>query len=182
MGKVEKLETVFKHAHVETSKNVQETLAWKMEALKADNLPVDTGLADYVSFAVDNLEGQARQLKAAKDEIARREKAIKDQIESIKVDGAAFLLGEGIDKLDGVICSSVSVTAAKDEKKEEIEFEEFQINIPEDELRDLLIALGKAEMVTKKKEKITKAQPAKLRINKRKVQPAEVVEPKEISA
>lgn len=170
------LELVFKHASIETSVNVKETLGWKLENLKAENLPMDTGLADYIAFGTDNLDAQLRQLKAAKDEIAKREKLIKEQKEAISIDGAAFLLENGIDRLDGAICSSVTVTAAKEEKREEIEKEIFQINISEQELQDLLIALGKAEMKTITEEKITKAQPAKLRINKRKVQPAEVIE------
>lgn len=182
MSKHDEKPVIFKHASIETSKDVKETLGWKMEALKADNLPVDTGLADYIAFATDNLEGQKRQLKAAEEEIKKRLKGIDSQIESIKVDGASFLLEAGIDKLEGVICSSVSVTAAKEEKREEVEQQEFKINIPEDELQELLIALGKAEMVTVKKEKVTKAQPAKLRINKRKVAAAEVEEPAAISA
>lgn len=159
---------VFKHTTLESSDNVGDCLSWKLESIKENNLPVDTGLADYIAFGVDNLDSQLLQLKAVKAEIAQREKALKSQIESIKVDGAVFLLENGLDKLDGVICSSVTITKAKEEKIEEITTKEVSFLITDAEIEELLIGLGKAEMVTVYKEKVTKAQPAKLRINKRK--------------
>ncbi|TET87230.1 MAG: hypothetical protein E3J96_05885, partial [Sulfurovum sp.] len=83
-----KNDLVFKHTSLETSDNVGDTLSWKIEAIKADKLPIDTSLADYIAFANDNLEAQLAQLKAVKTEIGQREKALKSQIEHIKVDGA----------------------------------------------------------------------------------------------
>jgi len=163
-----KNDLVFKHTSLETSEDVGECLSWKIEAIKADNLPIDTSLADYIAFANDNLEAQLAQLKAVKGEIGQREKALKSQIEHIKVDGATFLLENGLERLEGVICSSVTVTEAKSSKTITTETKEFVMNISQAELEELLIGLGKGEMKTITTEKITNALPAKIRINRRK--------------
>jgi len=169
-----KNDITFKHTSLETTKEVGECLSWKLENIKADNLPIDSGLADYIAFGVSNLDSQLLQLKAVKAEITHREKDLKMQIEDIKTSGATFLLENGIDKLTGVICSSVTVTKAKEETVTTKEVKEIVLNISQAEVEELLIGLGKAELVTKTVEKTSNAIPAKLRINKRKVVTGEI--------
>ena len=159
----------FKHASLEVSLDVIETLSWKMESVREQNLPIDTSLADYIAFSVDNLEAQKLQLKAVKTEIAQREKALNAQIGRIKEDGATFLLENGLERLNGVICSSVTVSKAKEQVTTITEIKEFVINISQAELEELLIGRGKAEMKTVITEKTSNAIPSKLKINKRKV-------------
>ena len=170
---------VFKHTSLETSSDIGDTLSWKIESIKEDNLPIDTSLADYISFSVSNLESQQLQLKAVKQEITQREKAIKSQIESIKIDGGLFLLENGLERLDGLICSSVTVSKAKECVITTQEVKEFVMNISQAELEELLIGLGKAEIVTKTVEKTSNYIPSKLKINKRKIALAEVEEPQD---
>lgn len=167
---------VFKHTSLETTTDVSSCLDWKMESIRADKLPVDTGLADYISFGVDNLEAQLSQLKALKAQATKREKEIKSQIEYIKIDGASFLLENGLERLDGLICSSVTVSKEKQASVTTIEEREFVMNISQAELEELLIGLGKAEIKTVTKEKTTNSIPAKLKINKRKIAHAEIVD------
>jgi len=169
-----KNELVFKHPSLETSEEIQDTRNWKIEAIKVAKLPIDTSLADYIAFATDNLEAQLSQLKVVKSEIGQREKALKSQIEHIKTDGATFLLENGLGRLDGVICSSITVTEAKPPKTVTTETEEFVMNITQAELEELLIGLGKGEMKTVVTEKTTNAQPAKIRINRRKIHTPEI--------
>ena len=166
---MDKNELVFKHSSLETAQNVGETLSWEVESLREQNLPIDTSLADYIAFSVDNLDSQLSQLKAVKAEIAQREKDLKSQIEHIKVDGAIFLTDNGLDRLNGVICSSVTVSEGKEAKTTETEVKELVINISEAEVEELLIGIGKAEFVTKTIEKTSNAIPSKLKINRRKV-------------
>ena len=104
------------HTSLEKASNVKDTLDWKIERIKKENLPVDTSLADYIAFSLENLEGQLNQLKALKREIKAREDYLKSQIDKIKVEGAEYLLGLGVDKLEGAICSSITVTKAKESK------------------------------------------------------------------
>lgn len=169
-----KNDLITKHASLETSGDVVDTLFWKLQNLKEAGLPVDTSLADYIAFSSDNLEAQLAQLKAVKQEVAQREKAIKIQLDRIKEDGATFLLDNGLDRLDGVICSSVTVTKAKESVTTITESKEFVMNISQAELEELLIGLGKAEIKTVKTEKTSNNIPAKLKINKRKVITPEV--------
>lgn len=169
-----KNELIFKHASLETSVDVVDTLEWKLHSLEEAGLPIDTSLADYIAFSCDNLEGQLEQLKAVKKELADREKSIKAQLGRIKEDGATFLLENGLERLDGVICSSVTVTKARESATTTTESREFVMNISQAELEELLIGLGKAEIKTVVSEKMSNAIPAKLKINKRKVITPEV--------
>lgn len=171
---------VFKHASLETTADVIDTLQWKLQSLEEQNLPIDTSLADYIAFAVDNLDAQKAQLKSVKIELADREKALTAQINRIKEDGATFLLESGLDRLDGLICSSITVTKAKESETTTETTKEFVMNISQAELEELLIGLGKAEMKTIVTEKTSNQLPAKLKINKRKIALTEVVE--ELSA
>ncbi len=167
---------VFKHTSLETTKDIGSCLLWKMENIRAEKLPIDTGLADYLAFGINNLDAQLAQLKALKVQATKIEKELKSQIEDIKVDGATFLLENGLDRLDGLICSSVTVTKAKEAVSTETETKEFVMNISQAELEELLIGLGKAEIKTVKAEKTSNAIPAKLKINNRKVIVPEVEE------
>lgn len=166
---------VFKHSSLETTMDVKDTLKWKMESIRDQNLPIDTSLADYIAFSVDNLEAQKAQLKAVKVELSQREKALNDQIDNIKEDGAAFLLENGLNRLDGLICSSITVSKEKESSIRTTEKKEFVINITQAELEELLIALGKAEIKTVITEKKSNYIPAKLKINKRKIALSEVI-------
>lgn len=158
-----------KHTNLETTQDVKDTLEWKIQEIEKKGLPIDSGLADYIAFSIDNLENQLLQLKLIKNEVADREKAIKSQIEAIKVDGAAFLLGNGLEKLEGVICSSVTVTQGKESEIIPTTETKFVMSITQTELEELLIGLGKAEYKEVITEKITNEIPAKIRVNKRKV-------------
>ncbi len=172
--KMENNDLIFKHTSLEITDDVENCLMWKMEDIKGKKLPIDTGLADYIAFANDNLESQLSQLKAVKQEISQREKALKGQIDNIKVNGATFLLENGLDRLDGLICSSVTVSKAREPKTTIEKVKMFVMNISKDELEELLIGLGKGEHVEEEIEKTSNAIPAKLKINKRKIALAEV--------
>lgn len=157
------------HSNLETTTDVKDTLEWKIQTIEEAKLPVDSGLADYIAFSLDNLENQLLQLKSIKTEVADREKAIKSQIEAIKVDGAVFLLKNGLEKLEGVICSSVSVTKGKESEIIPTTERQFVMNISQAELEELLIGLGKAEYREITIEKVTNEIPPKIRVNKRKI-------------
>jgi len=165
---------IFKHSHLETTKDVISTLNWKMEEIENDNLPIDTGVADYIAFSVENLDSQLKQILNVEKELKDRKKQIKQQIESIKIDGAKFLEDMGVSKLNGVYCSSVSVVKAKEEVIKEEAKEEMVYLVDEDVVKELLMSMGYAETREIITEKVTKGQPAKLRINKRKIALCEI--------
>ena len=156
------------HTNLESSNNVADTLNWKLEALAKENLPTDTGIADYIAFAVENLEKKIDYIKQIEEQIKKEKNAVKEQIERIKVEGAKFFNDNGIVKIEGVICSSITVTKGKEEEVKVETVKEFVPLISQAEIEELLIGLGKAEIRTVQKEKVQKAIPPKLRINKRK--------------
>ena len=122
-----------KTTSLESSEDIQDTLEWKIESIKEKDLPVESTLTDYISLAVDNLQAQLLQLKAVKEEIKIRENDLKTQEKKIKEEGALFFKEHlGVDKLEGNIVSSVTVTKAREEKVELIEKEG----------KDVLIELG----------------------------------------
>ena len=101
---------LIKPTSLETTTNVKETLNWKIAQLEQDGKNISNGLADYLYLGVNNIEMQLDQLKQLESEIKERKNALNEQIKAIKQDGAAFLLDNGINKLDGVLASSVTVT------------------------------------------------------------------------
>lgn len=167
---------LIKKTSLQDTVDVIDTLKWKVQTIEEKGLPVESGLADYVDLAISNLTNELNYIKDVKAQVSEREKSIKAQIESIKVDGAVFMQSLGCDKLEGVICSSVSVTKEREASEEETSSEVFTLLITEEEMQELLLALGKAEMKTVAETKTVKALPAKLKVNKRKVVAAEVLE------
>ena len=167
---------ITKHSNLETTADVKDTLEWKIQTIEDAKLPVDSGLADYIAFSLDNLENQLLQLKSIKTEVSDREKAIKSQIEAIKVDSATFLLEAGLEKIEGVICSSVSVSKGKESEIIPTIEKQFIMNISQAELEELLIGLGKAEYREVTIEKVTNEIPPKIRVNKEKVLVGEIDE------
>ena len=71
------------------------------------------GVADYIGFATDNIDAKIERAKQAKkdlDAYIKNQEAIKD---TIKIDGAKWLEDCGLDRLDGMVLSSVTVSEPK---------------------------------------------------------------------
>lgn len=157
---------LIKPTSLETTPNVKETLNWKINSLTEQDKNVSNGLADYLYLGVHNIEQQLEQLKQLEDEIKERKASLNDQITAIKTDGASFLLENGIERLDGVLASSVTVTSGKPESVKS----KFKLLVPKKESEQYLVDAGLAvfEVVEVPATKDT------LRINKRKIALAEV--------
>lgn len=164
-----------KPTSLESSDNIADTLTWKIKRIEDDGLPIESGLADYVALAIGSLESRIDYIKMAQAQIAAEKKAIESQIKKIKNDGAAFFQDNGIEKVEGVFCSSVSVVSERLAKETTVTGKVFTPLIAPSEIEELLIGLGKAEMKTITTTKTSNHIPAALRITKRKTV-AEVVE------
>jgi hypothetical protein len=169
---------LIKKTSLEKSDDVLDTLTWKVSYIKESGLPIESGLADYIALALQNIGHELAYLKDVKKQISEREKFMKSQAETIKVDGARFFELNGLEKLEGEICSSVTVTKGKEAKNTETTEDVFTLLIDEEEMRELLIGLGKAEMRKITTTKTTNETPSKLRVNSRKVIKPEVIENK----
>ena len=161
-------ELTLKRTSLSTTTDVVETLSWKLKSLQEDNKPVQEALADYIGLSITELDGQLSYIKEVKAEIASREKAIKEQKEAILEGAAKFLLDTGIDRLSGVAVSSITITKEKPASTKE----KYTLLVDKKEAEQYLIDAGLAVMETVEVPE-TKA---KVRVNKRKIALAEVVE------
>lgn len=167
---------LIKKTSLESSEDVGDTLKWKVAALTDGGLSVENGLADYVALAVGNLESRLDYIKSSQKIIADEKKAIEKQIKIIKNDGATYFAGLGMDKAEGVFCSSVSVTPEKPASTITTTEKIFTPLITQSEIEELLIGLGKAEIKKVTTTKTSNYIAPALRINKRKAQAVEIVE------
>ena len=167
MKRKKKMELI-KATSLETSPNVKETLTWKIAQLAEDDKNVSNGLADYIYLGVSNLENQLAQLKELEADIKERKTALNEQIKAIKNDGATFLLENGIERLDGVLASSVTVTKGKAESSKT----KFKLLVSKKESEEYLVDAGLAVYESVE----VPATDDTLRINKRKIALSEVVE------
>ena len=103
-----------KSTSLSKTKNVTENLKWKLERLQEDNLPVQTGLADYIALTIDELDMQTNQIKMLIKEAQSRKKELEEQKQEVATGSAEFLKSMGIDKLEGNIVSSVTIQKGKE--------------------------------------------------------------------
>lgn len=159
---------LIKPTSLETTPNVKETLNWKITSLTEQDKNISNGLADYLYLGVNNLEQQLEQLKQLESDIKERKTALSEQITAIKHDGAIFLLENGIERLDGVLASSVTVAKGKPESSKV----KFKLLTDKKASEAYLVDAGLAvyESVDVPATKDT------LRINKRKIALSEVEE------
>lgn len=155
-----------KKTSLESSSDIVDTLNWKLQDINRSNVPAESAVADYIALAVDNLNKDIQYIKSVEKDYATQRKLKTKQIEEIKVKGAEFFISIGLVKLDGIKCSSITLTKGKESQTTADNKSIFYPLISELEIEELLIELGKAEMRIVTEKKITKEIPIKLRINK----------------
>ncbi len=152
------------HTSLAKTDDVKSTLSWKLESIKEDGLPTDTSLADYIALSLDEIAANLAQLKAVKQEVSQREEVLKSHSKRILEDGAKFIKEFGVDRLDGNICSSVTVTKAKPARTKTTRV--FELYTDKKDMEDFLIDAGLGGYNDVEVE--VPEVPAKLRVNKRK--------------
>lgn len=157
---------LLKPTSLETTADVKECLSWKITRLTEEGKNVSTGLADYLYLGVDNLEKQLSQLKELEAEIKARKSAINGQITAIKTEGALFLKDNGIEKLEGVLTSSVTVTKEKPAGAKK----RLTLLVPKAESEKFLVESGLAVYESVE----VPPTPSMIKINKRRVHVPEV--------
>ncbi len=159
---------LIKKTSLETSTDVVSTLKWKLERLQEEERDPGTGLADYIYLATDSIAAQLEELKSLKKQILDREKQLKEQDTSIKEGTADFLLSMGLDKLDGNLVSSITISKGKPATTKQ----KFVSNISKKEIEELVVKSGMGYY----EEVEVPATPDVVRVNKRKIALSEVVE------
>lgn len=147
------------------SQDTKETLNWKVEQLTNNNLPVEQGMADYIYFGVSNIDAKIKQLKAYKDEILKEVKNLETYKSTVSEEIAEWIQEQGIDKLNGLECSSITINKGSGETEETIETVKFVLDVDNDRMEKYLVenSLAHYEKVTT--TKVTLATKDKIRIN-----------------
>ena len=162
--------TIKKHSTLENNPKVVEVLNWKLQALKEEARPLEEGIADYIGFTLDNLKQSISSKKFYIEELKKLIKTDEVQMENIKTEGVKFLEQMGVEKLQGHIVSSVTISKAKPSSTKTKEV--LKHLVPQEEIEELLVTLGKAEWetVTTTSDEI----PPKLRVTPRSIKNVEV--------
>jgi len=85
-------------------------------------------VVDYVAFAIDNIDGQIERIKDAQKRLAQLKKDVEGQKENIKIGGAKWLQSAGIDKLKGLVTSSMTIYTPAERKEVVVDNEDALIN------------------------------------------------------
>lgn len=114
------------------------TYTTKLETAERENISIildakaltvgATQTADYIGFAVENIESSISRIDQAIKELNEIKKEAKAQLELIKVGVSEWLTDNGIDKLQGDRISSISVFDKKETQEIIIDNEEAVIN------------------------------------------------------
>lgn len=147
------------------SQDTKETLNWKLEQLTNNNLPVEQGMADYIYFGVSNIDAKIKQLKAYKDEILKEVKNLKTYKSTVSKEIAEWIQEQGIDKLNGLECSSITINNGNKETEENIITKKFITHLTQDEIYNVINEQGLGHWVVNQEVKVSLATKDTIRIN-----------------
>lgn len=150
------------------SKDPKETLDWKLKELEDKNLPVESGIADYVYFGFSNIDLKIEQLKNYKDAIIEEMNNLKSYKDTTSEEIASWIQEQGIDKLNGLKCSSITITKGSELKQEKVTKKIFVTTKNQDEINQFLVDNGMGEFIEKVETKVTAETKDKIRINTKK--------------
>ena len=156
---------LIKRTSLETSESVAETLNWKLEQIQEKNLPIESGLADYIAFGTQNIDLDIEQLSNYKAQLDAEIKKKKAHKVKVLEEVASWLQEQGIDKLKGVSCSSITITAAKEAKEETKSKIIFETELTQQQIEEMIVGAGKGEHKLIDEIKLTAATKAKIRVN-----------------
>jgi hypothetical protein len=154
-----------------TEQETKDTLNWKLEQLTAKNLPIESGLADYIAFGMEGIENDIAQLSNYKALIESQIKQAKANQAKVKVECAEWLAGQGLDKINGLNVSSITITNAVEAKTEEkikeinYFYEGYQYSSVS--LINQLLNQSQIEEIEIPETKIIPAKPAQIKVNKK---------------
>jgi len=86
------------------------------------------GVADYIGLSLQNLDDRLMRIKEAEANIKSLKAELTSQAETIKIGSAKWLAESGIDKLQGMAVSSVSISKSKPKEELIVTNEESLIN------------------------------------------------------
>ena len=145
--------------------DTKQTLDWKLKQLQDKNLPIESGLADYIEFGMSNIKSKIEQLTNYKDSIIEEINNLKKFELSTSENIADWITKQGIEKLKGIQCSSITINKGSQAKEEKIKKLEFRTKLSQLNIEDFLIKNGLGEYVEVETIKITPQTKDKIKIN-----------------
>lgn len=159
-------EIMKKRSITKEDSNVKAILYAKLQQYQEQNLPIEI-LTDYIGKGLVQIEDEIVQLKNYKSLIDDKIKGLQEQIKNVKIQSAEFLRENGIDKLDGVEFSSITITAKKDGYEEKQEVKTFHTDLTEDEINDFLVTQNLGHYTKENVTKIVLDTPEMVKVNKK---------------
>jgi len=138
---------------VENNSSIEEILDAKVDYYKNNNMPVEESTSDYIALGIENQKEKIAQYKKYKKELTDAIKTLEDLEKETSSEVAEWMNKNGLQKLKGIHCSSVTFK----EKATSIT-EKFVLDVSRDEL----IERGLAH-----KEDVIKEVPCSVKINNR---------------
>lgn len=147
--------------------NVKAILYSKLKQYQEQDLPIEI-LTDYISKGCLQIEDEIEQLKNYKTIIDSKIKDLELQKINVRVQSAEFLRENGLEKLEGIEFSSITITEKKEasEKKEIVKT--FFTDLKKEEINDFLVTQNLGKYTKKEEIKVIEEVPEMIKINKKK--------------
>lgn len=147
--------------------NVKAILYSKLKQYQEQDLPIEI-LTDYIGKGCLQIEDEIEQLKNYKTIIDSKIKDLELQKINVRVQSAEFLRENGIEKLDGIEFSSITITEKKEasEKKEIVKT--FFTDLKKEEINDFLVTQNLGKYTKKEEIRVIAEVPEMIKINKKK--------------
>ena len=146
--------------------DIKNILNWKLIDYREKNIPIGV-ISDYIYKGIDEVDLKIEQLGNYKKMIDDEIKDLKMHKETIKIKAAEWFEENGIDKLEGIEVSSITLTKPSEAKEEEKEVKTLICSLSKDEINDFLVTQDLAKYEKKIETKITPAKASMIKINKR---------------
>jgi len=146
--------------------DVKETLDWKLTQLQEKNLPVEQGLADYIYLGMQGIDTDIEQLNNYITTIKDKVNELKANKEDTSHKIAVWLQDTGLDKINGISVSSITINKGKDSVTTTTTVKEFKTDLPQEQINDLISENNLGDWVDVEKETKSKPTIDKIKVNK----------------
>ena len=97
---------------IETGQDIKTLLDAKVEQYKQSNMPVEESIADYIALGIQGQKEKIEQYKQYKKELDAAIKALQELEKETSAEVYEWMEANGLEKLKGIHCSSVTVKPA----------------------------------------------------------------------
>ena len=102
------MDLAIKKTALQHAESVEAVLNWKLEELQNSNLPIETGLCDYIALALEGQDDEIKKLEEYKKKIDEAISELKTNRDKNREDVYQWLQKTGLDKLKGIHVSSIT--------------------------------------------------------------------------